>query len=223
MEGMELNLSDRYIMALNVLLFAVLAYFAVLSVNDVLAYRRAPAEAAAPRAGSKVADDSSADRTRAAYQAIVERDIFNLVPPPTAPAQVIVEDLHLTLIGVSQTTKGKPYAIIADRSGQQSVYRLGEMIPNCGKLLEVGKDRAIVEHGGKQVAIELPKEDMNSAPSNMNSAPGSVASSDAYRSLGQDPDAVAEREAAAEREAGERGSGDRDELRNRLMHHRRHQ
>ena len=167
MEGMELNLSDRYIMALNVLLFAVLAYFAVLSVNDVLAYRRAPAEAAAPRAGSKVADDSSADRTRAAYQAIVERDIFNLVPPPTAPAQVIVEDLHLTLIGVSQTTKGKPYAIIADRSGQQSVYRLGEMIPNCGKLLEVGKDRAIVEHGGKQVAIELPKEDMNSAPSSM--------------------------------------------------------
>ena len=213
---MELNLSDRYIMALNVLLFAVLAYFAVLSVNDVLAYRRAPAEAAAPRAGSKVADDSSADRTRAAYQAIVERDIFNLVPPPTAPAQVIVEDLHLTLIGVSQTTKGKPYAIIADRSGQQSVYRVGEMIPNCGQLLEVGTDRAIVEHGGKQVAIELPKEDMNSAP-------GSVASSDAYRSLGQDPDAVAEREAAAEREAGERGSGDRDELRNRLMHHRRHQ
>jgi type II secretory pathway component PulC len=216
MEGMELNLSDRYIMALNVLLFAVLAYFAVLSVNDVLAYRRAPAEAAAPRAGSKVADDSSADRTRAAYQAIVERDIFNLVPPPTAPAQVIVEDLHLTLIGVSQTTKGKPYAIIADRSGQQSVYRVGEMIPNCGKLLEVGKDRAIVEHGGKQVALELPKEDMNSAPS-------SVASSDAYRSLGQDPEAVAEREAAAEREAGENGSGERDELRNRLAHHRRHQ
>jgi len=213
---MELKLSDRYIMALNVLLFAVLAYFAVLSVNDVLAYWRAPAEAAAPHAGSKVADDSSGDRTRAAYQAIVERDIFNLAPPPTAAPQVVVEDLHLTLIGVSQTTKGKPYAIIADRSGQQSVYRVGEMIPNCGKLLEVGKDRAIVEHGGKQVALELPKEDMNSAPS-------SVASSDAYRSLGQDPEAVAEREAAAEREAGENGSGERDELRNRLAHHRRHQ
>jgi len=202
MEDMELNLSDRHIMALNVLLFAVLAYFAALSVNDVLAYRRAPAEAAAPRAGGVVADDSSANRPRAAYQAIVERDIFNLVPPPAAAAQVTLEDLHLTLIGVSQTTRGKPFAIIADRSGQQSVYRVGETIPGSGKLLEVGKDRAIVEHGGKHVAIELPTDDMNGAPS-------SVASSEGHRSMGE--------------ESGGADAGDRDELRNRLAHHRRHQ
>jgi hypothetical protein len=30
-------------------------------------------------------------------------------------------------------------------------------------LLEVDKDRAIVEHGGKQVVLELPKEDMADA------------------------------------------------------------
>jgi type II secretory pathway component PulC len=229
---MELNLSDRYIMALNVLLFAVLAYFVVLSVNDVLAYRRTPAEAAAPHAGSKVADDSSGDRTRAAYQAIVERDIFNLAPPPTAAPQVVVEDLHLTLIGVSQTTKGKPYAIIADRSGQQSVYRVGEMIPNSGKLLEVGKDRAIVDHAGKPVALELPKDDMNGAPSSIASSEGrhrlmrddsegAAAEQDLGEGAAADRDA-ADR-AAADREAGDRDAGDRDELRNRLAHHRKRQ
>jgi type II secretory pathway component PulC len=160
---MELRLSDRHLMALNLLLAAVLLYFAALAVNDVVALRRAPAEAPVRRTRGRVADDASAHRPRAAYQAIVERDIFNLVPPPAAAPEVVVEDLHLTLIGVSQTTKGKPYAIVADRRGEQAVYRVGETIPGSGKLLEVGKDRAIVEHGGKQVVIELPNDDMNSA------------------------------------------------------------
>jgi type II secretory pathway component PulC len=171
---MELHLSDRHLMALNVLLVAVLVYFAALAVNDVVVLRRAPAEAPVPRTRGRVADDAS-HRPRAAYQAIVERDIFNLVPPPAAAPQVVVEDLHLTLIGVSQTTKGKPYAIVADRRGEQAVYRVGETIPGSGKLLEVGKDRAIVEHGGKHVVIELPNDDMNSArggfASNARSAP----------------------------------------------------
>ena len=161
---MELHFSDRHIVALNLLLVAVLAYFAALAVNDVVVLRRAPAEAPVLRTRGRVANDSFANRPRAAYQAIVERDIFNLVPPPAAAPEVVVEDLHLTLIGVSQATKGKPYAIVADQRGEQSVYRVGEMIPGSGKLLEVGKDRAIVEHGGKHVVIELPKDDMNSAP-----------------------------------------------------------
>src|ERR1700730_10561848 len=122
--GMELNLSDRHIMALNVLLFAVLAYFAALSVNDVLAYRRTPRAAAVSHGADRLAAQSYADRPRAAYQAIVDRDIFTLVPPPAVTPLAPVEELHLTLIGVSQSSKGKPYAIIADRSGQQSVYRV---------------------------------------------------------------------------------------------------
>jgi type II secretory pathway component PulC len=162
MEAMELRLTDRHIMAVNVLLVGVLAYFAVLAVNDVVAFRGAPIAAPILHTQSKVADDFTANRTRAAYQAIVERDIFNLEPPPPPPAApVVVEDLHLTLIGVTETSKGKPYAIFADRTGEQSVYRVGEIIPGSGKLLEVTKDRAIVEHGGKHVALELPKDNMS--------------------------------------------------------------
>ncbi len=158
---MEFRLSDRHVIALNMLLITGLAYFAALSLNDVVGLGRAPAEAPMLGARSRVIDDASAKRPRAAYQAIVDRDIFNLEPPPAPASEVVVEDLHLTLIGVTQTSKGKPYAIIADASGAQSVYRVGEAIPGSGKLIEVGKDRAIVEHGGKQVVLELPKDDLN--------------------------------------------------------------
>ncbi len=154
---MEFNLSQRHIMALNALLAVALVYFGALSVNDVLALRRTPSDAPVLRPSSRVGDAPD-DRSRTAYQAIVERDIFNIVPPaPSGPPPVEIEDLHLKLIGISQMSNGKPYAIIEDRSGQQSVYRVGEMIPDAGKLVSASKERAIVEHGGKRVAIDLPK------------------------------------------------------------------
>jgi type II secretory pathway component PulC len=158
---MDLHLSDRHIVALNLLLVTVLAYFAALALNDIVLFRHSSDDAAPIHAGAKATDDSSGSRPRAAYQMIVERDIFNLEPPPAPPAPVVEEDLHLTLIGVSQMTKGKPYAIVADERGEQSVYRVGETIPGSGKLLQVEKDKAVVEHDGKQVVLELPKEDLN--------------------------------------------------------------
>lgn len=136
---MELHLSDRYILALNFLLVTVLAYFGFLAAKDLLSLRGATIEAPAQQRRHQAADDSAAKRPRAAYQAIVERDIFNLVPPPPPPAPIVVEDLHVALVGVSQATKGRPYAIIADARGDQGVYRVGEMIPDSGKLLEVGE------------------------------------------------------------------------------------
>jgi type II secretory pathway component PulC len=208
---MAINLSDRYIMALNVLLFAVLAYFAVLSVNDVLAYWRTPAAIGVAHTAGKSTDESFASRQRAAYQPIVERDIFNLVPPPAETPPVAIEELHLTLIGVSQSSKGKPFAIIADRTGAQSVYRVGEMIPNSGKLVGVEKDRAIVDHGGKQVALDLPKEDMSGPPSSGLSA-----------NSGDEPDA------ASGDDSGDSGGGGGEQAGRRInpafQHslHRRH-
>jgi type II secretory pathway component PulC len=162
---MELQLTERHIMALNGLLVAALLYFAALAVNDVVGAYRGTDDAPVRRAHAKVARDLSANRSRAAYQAIVERDIFNLEPPPPPPPKVVVEDLHLTLIGVSQTTKGRPYAIIANQVGEQSVYQVGEEIPDSGKLIKVEKARAIVEHDGRQVALELPTDETSGAPS----------------------------------------------------------
>jgi type II secretory pathway component PulC len=159
---MELHLSDRHIVALNFMLVTVLAYFGALAANDLISMRGAAIDPPVLSQARHAAIGPS-DQSRAAYQAIVDRDIFNLVPPPAPPPQVVEEDLHLTLIGVSQATKGKPYAILANQQGEQSVYRVGEIIPDSGKLLEVDKDHAIIERNGKQVVLELPKNEMGDA------------------------------------------------------------
>lgn len=158
---MPIRLSERHIIALNFLLIALLAYFAARSVNDVIALRLTPANAPVPQVVTHSVDDGASNRPRVAYQEIVNRDIFNLAPPPQRPALVAKLDLHLQLIGVSSSTSGKPpYAIIADRSGQQNVYRLGQTVPDAGKLVEVDKDRVFIDHDGTRVAIALPQEDM---------------------------------------------------------------
>jgi type II secretion system protein C len=159
---MEIRLNERHIMALNFLLVAVLAYFAAVSVNDVIALRLAPSQAALPRAISRIDDATPINRPRNAYQEIVKRDIFNLEPAPQEHKEVVEQiDLHLVLLGVSTSSNGKPFAIIENGVGQQGVYKVGDVIPaGAGKLIEVDADRAVIDHNGKRVAINLPKEDM---------------------------------------------------------------
>jgi general secretion pathway protein C len=159
---MEIRLNERHIVALNFLLIAVLAYFAARSVNDVVALRLTPANAPVPHVAARLIDDAATHRPRVAYQEIVNRDIFNIAPPPQQHVEVVEQvDLQLDLVGVSTSSAGKPpYAIIADSSGQQNVYRLGETVPNAGKLVEVDKDRVIIDHNGKRIALELPKDEM---------------------------------------------------------------
>lgn len=156
------RISERHIMALNYLLITVLAYFAALAANDIVA-GRTRAEDPGARAVSRIVERASS-HSRADYQAIVDRDIFNLATKPVAAAPPVVEDLHLTLIGVSRMSRGKPFAIVQDRRGVQAVYRVGEMIPDSGKLVAVEKDRAIVEHDGRRIAVELPKDEIAAPP-----------------------------------------------------------
>jgi general secretion pathway protein C len=159
---MEIRLTERHIVALNFLLIAVLAYFAALSVNDLVALRLTPATTPVPHFAARLNDDSMNHRPRVAYQEIVNRDIFNIAPPPEHHVEVVERiDLHLQLIGVSTSTAGKPpFAIISNQVGDQNVYRLGEMIPDAGKMIEVDKDRVIIDHNGRKVALLLPKNEM---------------------------------------------------------------
>jgi general secretion pathway protein C len=159
---MEIRLNERHIVALNFLLIAVLAYFAALSVNDIVRLRLTPASAPVSQASPRLVDDRAIHRPRVAYQEIVSRDIFNIAPPPQEHVQVVEQiDLHLDLIGVSTATVGKPpYAIISNRIGEQNVYGLGEMIPDAGKLVEVDPDKVFIDHNGRRVALNLPKNQM---------------------------------------------------------------
>jgi type II secretion system protein C len=152
---MELRFTQRNVLALNALLALGLIYFASKCFIDIysramsLDTAEAPPVAARPRISIGL-------RPRPYYDAIVKRDVFNLVPQETAPPPVVVEDLHLKLLGTSVLSKSKPYAIIEDQSGQQSLYQLGDDIPDAGKLVTVEVNRAIIDRGGRRVAIEMP-------------------------------------------------------------------
>jgi type II secretion system protein C len=84
---------------------------------------------------------------------------------------VVVEDLHLKLLGTSLLSKSKPYAIIEDQSGNQSLYQVGEDIPDAGRLVSVERTRAIIDRGGQRVAIDIPTSNISEvAPSRLGGA-----------------------------------------------------
>jgi general secretion pathway protein C len=159
---MTLRFSERYVMALNLLLIAILAYFLALSINDVILGRVAGGVSHLP---SLVGTARSAPltRARAFYDAISRRDIFNLVPVTEAPAEVAT-NLHIKLLGTSTLSLSQPFIIVEDDNNhQQSLYRMGDEIPDAGKLVGVYKDHAIVLHQGRRIKIEMPA-DQNGTP-----------------------------------------------------------
>ena len=160
---MQLRFSQIHVTILNFVLIAALAIVSAMSVRDIIArsVSNEPDNSAAAPSARKIVGGV---RTRAYYDAIVKRDIFNAVPQESGPAPVVVEDLHLKLIGTSLISKSKPYAIIEDQVGNESLYQVGEDIPDAGKLVSVETSRAIIDRGGQRVAIEIPAENLPEAP-----------------------------------------------------------
>jgi len=160
---MEIRFTQLHVTILNFVLVGALAIVSAMCVRDIIA-RTVSDEPKAPAASSATPVAAGGPRTRAYCDAIVKRDIFNQVPQETAPAPVVEEDLHLKLIGTSLQSKSKPYAIIEDQTNTESLYQLGEEIPNAGKLVSVETNRAVIDRGGHSVAIEIPVSDIPEAP-----------------------------------------------------------
>src|SRR6202158_3936598 len=171
---MELRFTQRHVTALNFLVIAALAYFTAQCVNDI--YKRTmSADADAPVAESIAPRPSSGIRTRTYYDAIVKRDIFNLVPQNNAPAPVVAEDLHLKLLGTSLLSKSQPYAILEDQAGNQSLYQVGQDVPDAGRLVSVEANRVIIDRGGRRVAIDIPPSEIpEAAPSRLRGPIGAM-------------------------------------------------
>jgi general secretion pathway protein C len=159
---MWLTLSERYVVALNFLLIAGCAYFAARSVNDIVARHLiaippAPAVAAPTREPQRL--------TRESYKVIVDRDIFNAVKqeaPPPAPPPTSVADLHIKLVGTSHLTWTKPFAVFEDQNTHdQAIYRQGEQIPDAGELVSVEKTKAVINHNGTQVTLEMATDQVD--------------------------------------------------------------
>lgn len=159
------KLSERYVTLINLLIgLVVIPYFLALSVSDVVKLRYAGAVLPAASELPPSAREAGGRHSRRFYDVIVRRDIFNLVPPTVETAPVANESLDVTLIGTSQVTTGKPFAIV-ESAGTQAVYQVGETIPGAGELLSVGADRVMILHNGRRVALALPHQDLAPGPS----------------------------------------------------------
>jgi general secretion pathway protein C len=178
---MQLRFSQIHVTILNFVLVAVLAIVSAMCVRDIIE-RSISNDADAPSSTSSARKAATGARTRAYYDSIVKRDIFNEAPKESGPAPVVEEDLHLKLIGTSLMSKSKPYAIVEDETGTESLYQVGEDIPNAGKLVSVEVNRALIDRGGHRVAIEIPASDMPEAPpSQLGGVLGGLKSMPAFR------------------------------------------
>ncbi len=158
---MTLNLPERYTTMVNVLLVAIIAYFAALSVSDLFALRLA-SNAVPPVADETAPVETGQAHPQGYYQLIARRDIFNLTPAAAVPQNTAAaaapedEDLRITLLGTSHLTNGRAFAIVEDQNGDQVLYRQGDMIPDAGQIIGIGRDRALILHNGHRIEISIP-------------------------------------------------------------------
>ena len=161
---MTVNIPERYLFAINLLLAAlVIPYFAARTVSAMVKLHYAANVEAQPLAS--VAPGSDADlaarRPRATYEIIKQRDVFNLAPETADTAPAEDENLTIKLLSTSHLTGGaRDFAIVENEHGEEELYRLGENIPDVGRLVQIGKNRAIILHNGHRVALEIPKDSL---------------------------------------------------------------
>jgi len=178
---MRFWLGERYIALLNFVLIGAIAYFAALSFDDLIA-RKVSSAAPVEPPSQMTRHQNGAQLSRASYSAIVDRDVFNApreAPAPPPPPPPI--NLHIKLLGTSELTSEKPFAIIEDeQTRQQSLYRLGDEIPDAGKLVSVQKTRVLINHDGELRSLEISgdastatmRDEQNSPPTTTSTGGG---------------------------------------------------
>lgn len=159
---MQLRFSQIHVTILNFVLIAVLAIVSAMCVRDIIVRSVSNEPDAAAPVSARSA--TTGMRARPYYDLIVKRDIFNETPQESGPAPVVEADLNLKLIGTSLVSRSKPYAIIEDPAGNETLYQVGEDIPDAGKLVSVETNRALIDRGGHRVAIEIPTSDIPEVP-----------------------------------------------------------
>ncbi len=150
-------------MALNYLLITILAYFAALAANDILV-ARSRSDGFVVHSVSRAVEPAPS-HSRSDYQAIVDRDIFNLTPAGRRRAAAgdrrSSSDPHRGIANEQRPTlrdNRGPARCAGGLSGRRDDSRFWKIDR------PVEKDRAVVEHDGQNVVIQLPKDELTSAP-----------------------------------------------------------
>jgi general secretion pathway protein C len=148
------------LIALNLLLLAMMAFFGARIASAVVAARLA---APPPRAAAAVLPQlAPADvDPESAYAVIAERDVFNAVKRQGAesnePAAFKRTDLNLKLWGTALADDpARSFAIIEDQAARrQMLYHVGDPILEVATLARVEWDRVVLSRDGAEEILEI--------------------------------------------------------------------
>lgn len=106
---------------------------------------------------------ASANAPPTDYTAIAAWHLFGQMeagrPVEAPPTPLPVTPLNLRLVGVFFIERGgdQALALIADGSGPERGYRVGEPLPGGARLERVQRDHVVVSRNGRQEVLNLPK------------------------------------------------------------------
>jgi general secretion pathway protein C len=99
------------------------------------------------------------------------------------PVDLPETNLKLTLRGlIASTNPAEARAIVADPSGKENSYRIGDKLPGNAELTEIHADRIVIKRGGRYETLKLPKEslDMGASTAVQSTARPAVAPRNTY-------------------------------------------
>ncbi|MEB2283978.1 MAG: hypothetical protein B6D46_01695 [Polyangiaceae bacterium UTPRO1] len=148
------------LIALDLLLLAVIAFFAARLASAMIAARLAPPPPA-PAAAALLPVTVEVE-PESAYASIADRDVFNAVKrrgpePGAAPESYKRTDLNLKLWGTALAhDPALSYAIIEDQAARrQSLYRVGDAVLEVATLVRVEWGRVILGRDGGEEVLEI--------------------------------------------------------------------
>ena len=165
------------LIALNLLLLAMIAFFAARIVSAMTAARlAAPPPHAAPAAVAPSA--SAAAEPESAYAVIVDRDVFNAVKhaheSTDTPAEYKRTDLNVKLWGTAVAHEpSDSFAIIEDLAARrQALYRVGDPVLEVATLARVEWNRVVLDRDGSEEVLEISSARGGSDKAPAGAAPG---------------------------------------------------
>jgi general secretion pathway protein C len=147
------------LVALNLVLLAMIAYFAArITASSIAARVEHPTSASVTRTAAVPAVVPV--QAESAYAVIYERDAFNAVKGASAErstSDAKRTDLNVKLWGTAITADPtQSYAIIEDLAARrQALYRVGDSILDAATLSRVEWNRVVLERNGDEEVLEL--------------------------------------------------------------------
>jgi len=78
------------------------------------------------------------------------------------PVDLPETNLKLTLRGlIASPDQDDARAIVADPSGKENFFKVGDKLPGNAELKEIHADRIVIQRGGRYETLKLPKESLN--------------------------------------------------------------